>query len=162
MPIRTPKIESLPAQSTLCMRFEVPVDQIGKQLAKVLPAVHAYSLNSGFGGGMPFARYFGPPSFDAKKAKKAKMEAGVPAPKDAEGEGEIKLSQLPACDAVVAIYVGPYDDLPVAHVELADWAKAQGREPAGGSWEFYITDPTEEPDSSQWKTKIYVPLKSKA
>ena len=28
----------------------------------------------------------------------------------------------------------------------------------GAPWEFYITDPTTEPDSSKWKTELFLPV----
>ncbi len=30
--------------------------------------------------------------------------------------------------------------------------------PAGESWEFYLTDPNVEPDTSKWQTKIVWPV----
>jgi len=145
------EIQDVPAQPTLVQRFEVAPDQIGAKLGEVLPAVFNQAIGAKLSPGQPFVRYHG-------TGATMDMEAGVPVDRACEADGEIHASSLPACAAAVTVHQGPYTTLHETHAALATWAAEQRRKPAGGAWEVYITDPTDEPDETQWLTRIYLPL----
>ncbi len=69
------------------------------------------------------------------------------------------LTTYPACRAVMSTHVGPYDGLADAWMQLWAEVQAAGLQPAASPpWDSYVTDPGEEPDSSQWVTEIYIPI----
>ena len=146
------EIQTLEPQPALTIRFRVPSEKIAEKLGDVLPAVFNYAVNNALGPGLPFARYheFGSGTIDA--------EAGLSIETPDEGEGDICATELPGGSTAVTMHMGPYELLKDTHASLIAWAEKHGRKPKGGHWEVYITDPVEEPDSTQWKTKIYQPL----
>lgn len=95
--------------------------------------------------GPAFIRYF-------KTGEEFELQLGIPAPE------EVATATLPGGRVAVHRHVGPFDGLPEAFQHAHRWAEEQGETPAGGSWESYVTDPGEEPDSSKWITDIHVPL----
>lgn len=145
------EIQDVPLQPTLVQRFRVAPDQIGGKLAQVLPAVFNYAMSKQLGPGQPFVRYLA-------VGAELDVEAGVPVTEHSEGDGATVGSSLPAGRTAVTTHRGPYTELSSTHEALQAWVKGQGLEPAGGAWEVYITDPTEEPDESSWLTKVYLPL----
>ncbi len=56
------------------------------------------------------------------------------------------------------IHVGSYDTLETTYGEVVQWMTDHNLVPAGESWEFYLTDPNVEPDTSKWQTKIVWPV----
>ena len=74
------------------------------------------------------------------------------------------LGDLPEGTYVVGRHVGTPDAIPAAHEEVKEWARANGhrldvlKDDKGGLWtghaEHFLTDPTEEPDSSKWVTDL--------
>ena len=145
--------ESLTAQPTLTMRFEVAPQQLAAKFAEVLPAVFGHAVGGGGApAGQPFARYHG------EHDGKLDVEAGVPTMTPGRSGDGISVSELPAGEAAVTTHVGPYDGLGAAHQALTRWAKDNGRQAAGGAWEVYVSDPGEEPDPTKWETRVFLPL----
>jgi effector-binding domain-containing protein len=95
--------------------------------------------------GPPFIRYH-------ETGEEFRLEVGIPAPES------VATATLPGGRVAVYRHIGPFTGLPEAFSAAHAWAEEQGEEPAGGSWESYVTDPREEPDSSKWITDIVVPL----
>lgn len=102
--------------------------------------------------GMPFGRYRGMPT------ETVDVEAGVPISMPVSSEGAVAAGVLPATRAVEALHVGPYDTLVETYSEMAEWMTEQGLQPSDDMWEFYLTDPSEEPDSAKWQTKVVWPV----
>ena len=149
------EVKELPPQPVLTIRFQVPPEQISAKLAEVLPAVHAYITEQGIAAaGQPFSRYHG------VSGGVIDMEAGIATTAPASGKGDIKSGQLPGGPTAITWHVGPYEALQESHEALTTWVQQNGRTPSGGPWEVYVTDPGEEPDSSKWKTQIFLPLKN--
>jgi effector-binding domain-containing protein len=101
--------------------------------------------------GPPFVRYlsFGP---------ECSFEAGFPIATSFPASGRVTISTLPAGEVATAIHVGPYDELKTTYEALMGWVEEQGRKPGGQMWEVYLTDPGTEPDTSKWRTEVFVPL----
>jgi effector-binding domain-containing protein len=94
--------------------------------------------------GPPYIRYL-------RTGAELELELGIPVGPDA-GQS----SGLPGGRAAVLVHVGPFDGLRDACARLQEWA---GDRAAGPLWESYVTNPREEPDSSQWITEIFLPLR---
>ena len=86
------------------------------------------------------------------------LECAVPVHAPMEGTGRVQPSELPTCKAATVTHLGPYDDLPKTWSALTQWMGSQGLQPAAAPWEVYVTDPTEEPDQSKWRTDIFFPV----
>jgi len=145
----------LEPQPTLVMRGKVAPPGLSSLLGEFLPAIYqqlvARQLRP---GGQPFTRYL-----DMKDGQ-FHVEAGIPLVEPADGEGEIEAATLPGGDVASTVHTGPYSALGQAHEAVRSWAAENGREPVGGSWEVYLTDPGEEPDENNWKTAVFLALKS--
>lgn len=54
--------------------------------------------------------------------------------------------------------MGAYDEAGKVHYGIMEYIKANNIELIGAPWEVYVTDPSEEPDTSLWITEIYYPV----
>jgi AraC family transcriptional regulator len=102
--------------------------------------------------GMPFARYRGMPTDSVD------VEAGVPIAETATDRDDIVAGTLPATEAVEAVHVGPYDTLEQTYNEMVAWMSEHNLVPSDEMWEFYLTDPADEPDPQKWETKVVWPV----
>jgi effector-binding domain-containing protein len=73
-------------------------------------------------------------------------------------EGDLKCIVNPAGKYVSTIHRGPYDSVAPAYDALTEWAKANGYEPTGIAYEYYLNDPSADP-SVVAETEIRFPLK---
>ncbi len=89
---------------------------------------------------------------------KIDMECAVPLEKSIKGEGEIKVSELKAGNAVVGHYYGAYEKTNTAHEALHKWMDENHKKTTGSPWEVYVTDPMNEKDTAKWLTEIYYPV----
>ncbi|MBO0834736.1 MAG: GyrI-like domain-containing protein [Actinobacteria bacterium] len=109
--------------------------------------------------GPPFFRYH---IIDMER--KLHVEAGVPVASAVEDDGDVHAGTLPAGRYAVMTHTGAPDSLLAATAQLLDWANARGLAfdvsptEAGESWgcrlESYLTDPSEQPDTSKWQTEL--------
>jgi effector-binding domain-containing protein len=89
---------------------------------------------------------------------KIDMECGIPVDKMIKGEGEIKVSEMKAGNAVVAHYYGDYAGTGAAHELIDKWMKENNKKATGAPWEVYVTDPGVEKDTMKWLTEVYYPI----
>ena len=73
---------------------------------------------------------------------------------DVEG---LAVAELPAGQALREVHVGDYPGLRDAYARLEAALGERGLT-RSTSWERYITGPGDSPDSSTWRTEVYVPL----
>lgn len=66
---------------------------------------------------------------------------------------------LEATKMLVYNYYGPYYNLHTAYSEIKEYCAKYHIEQSGPLREFYITDPTTVKDSTQWLTRIMLPVK---
>jgi Icc-related predicted phosphoesterase/effector-binding domain-containing protein len=134
--------------------FQVAFEDLTAQLGEVLPAVYDLVMDSDIRpAGPPFCRYHGMADgvFD--------VEVGLPVTETTDRGGEIRGRELPGGELAMTTHIGHYKELGLAHSALKSWAKEQGREASGGSWELYLTDPAKVKDPERWRTKLFLPLK---
>ncbi|MDF2438101.1 MAG: hypothetical protein K0Q95_2477 [Bacteroidota bacterium] len=89
---------------------------------------------------------------------KIEMECGIPIGKEIKGEGEVNVIKMPAGNAVVAHYYGPYKGTESAHASIDKFIKENNKKVTGSPWEVYVTDPGVEKDTAKWLTEIYYPV----
>jgi effector-binding domain-containing protein len=109
--------------------------------------------------GPPFFRYH-----VIDMARQIQVEVGVPVMSPVEDDGDIRAGTLPAGRYAVMTHTGAPDTLMAATAELLAWAEACGlawdvsQTDAGERWgcrlESYLTNPAEQPDTSQWQTEL--------
>lgn len=146
--------ENRQAQPTAVCRATLPVTGIGPWLGKVYRSVAGLLAAQQAGpAGPPFARYhrLGDGQFE--------VEAGFPASRPVEGDGEVEPSQLPGGPVAVTVHTGPYDQMEPGYQALASWVTDHHGEVAGDAWEVYFSDPTAQPDPADWRTEIVQPYR---
>ena len=74
---------------------------------------------------------------------------------------ECQLVVLEASTMYIYNYYGEYRYLYTAYEKIKEELEANKLEQAGPMREFYVTDPVKEKDSTQWLTRILVPIKFK-
>jgi effector-binding domain-containing protein len=65
------------------------------------------------------------------------VEVGVQVAKRFEPSGRIVPSTLPGAEVAATVHAGTAAEIGAAHDAVRDWCTAQGRRPAGVSWEIY-------------------------
>jgi effector-binding domain-containing protein len=88
----------------------------------------------------------------------SRISTGVPVEKDAKPWQDIKYFEIPATKAVFAIHTGG-PNTGKTHYAIDDYIKDFGLETKDYVWETYLYDPVMQPDTTQWTTWIYYPLK---
>jgi effector-binding domain-containing protein len=145
--------KTIDEQPVLSMRFTVAPTAISQKLGSVLPRIFMYAQQNGIEmAGQPFSRYHG------MDGGKLEMEAGIPVKEKAKGEGDIVAGALPAGRVVTGTHLGPYEKLGASHEAMKAWAADKQETANGAPWECYVTDPMTEPDSSKWKTELFLPV----
>jgi effector-binding domain-containing protein len=86
------------------------------------------------------------------------VEAGFPVARVLTGKGEISASIIPGGKYISTTHIGSYDSVQPAYDALTEWAKKNGYEPSGIAYEYYLNDPTANPDIIP-ETEIRFPVK---
>lgn len=146
----TTQIESQPV---LGIRTQAKMQDLPNIMGDLFGEVFGYVTRNGEQpSGMPFSRYH---SMDGESVD---MECGLPVRSARDGTARIQPGELPGGIVATVIHKGSYERLPQTWSALFEWIGAQGLNPAGAPWEVYLTDPTAEPDPSQWRTQIFFPV----
>ena len=139
--------------ATIGIRSQVPREQMASFFSESYAKLfHEIGPGGATVVGPPYGRFRGMPS------EPVDVEAGIPVAEAATRHGDILAGTLPAVEAVEAIHVGSYDTLETTYGEVVQWMTDHNLVPARESWEFYLTDPNVEPDTSKWLTKIVWPV----
>lgn len=102
--------------------------------------------------GMPSGLYF---TWDEEN-QETEMAAAVPVSAPVDG---YETFEIAAGKALVIDYLGAYEGLGDAHGAMDEYLKANKLEAKSPVIEEYITDPSTEPDTSKWLTKVTYYLK---
>jgi effector-binding domain-containing protein len=147
-------VKEVKPQPMVSIRTQCHAAEIGASLQEILPEIWSYLQRLGVQpSGPPFTRYHG---LDGNQAD---IESGMPVAEPVEGEGRITPGELPGGTVLTTVHFGPYEKLPEAHDALHIWLRDQNKEPAGPQWEFYWTDPGQEPDPYKRKTELVWPIR---
>ncbi len=147
----------LAAVTYLGKRQTVKWNELGGYFGKTFPAVAEAAGKAGLSmEGHPSALIF---KWDTV-GRTADVFAGIPVKAEEAKEVDgFKLQLVPAGKVLAVPYYGNYDQSEKAHYAIGDKLKADGLELRDAVIEEYVTDPTTEPDTAKWLTKIYYPIK---
>lgn len=146
-------IRSVPQQHTATIKLSCPMEEIGETMGQAFPKLyHAVTKDGGAPAGAPLARYF---SFGGPVIE---FECAVPVSTPIPGDGDVEPGEIGGCEAAFGVHVGPYDTIGQTWEAIGEWVKGEGRTPEGFGWEYYLTDPSEEPDPAKWVTEVYMPV----
>jgi len=73
--------------------------------------------------------------------------------------GDIKAVSYGSMDVIQAVHSGPYSDLMTSYNKIMDYIAVNQIIISGGNFEFYLTDPSMEPDITKLQTIIAFPLR---
>jgi effector-binding domain-containing protein len=147
------EIEELPLQPTLSARLRTPVEELPQHLGRIYGALFQYLAELGEPpAGEPFAAYY---NLDMKAMD---VEIGVAVLRELPAKGELQPGTIPAGRFASTEFTGPYDSLGPAYEALTAFAEAQGVEPSGVAYEFYLNDPSHEPHEEP-RTRIMFPVR---
>ncbi|WP_169581838.1 MULTISPECIES: GyrI-like domain-containing protein [Microbacterium] len=102
--------------------------------------------------GPPFGKYYGMPGATVD------VEAGFPVAAAIASSGEVVPGRLPDSRVVEAEHVGSYDTLEETYAEMQRFMAGEGLTGGDVMWESYLNGPATEPDPTQWRTVISIPL----
>lgn len=88
------------------------------------------------------------------------MAAAVPVPAGASPGNDFAIVNIPATRVAYVDHYGPYEKTLEAHIALEKYLTSRGRKADTPVMEMYITDPSQEKDTSKWLTKVVYPIKS--
>ncbi|MDP4188595.1 MAG: GyrI-like domain-containing protein [Bacteroidota bacterium] len=148
-------IKQTDAIKALTIKAEVPTSAIGTKLGEFYTKLYNYTkANQIRPDGPPFTIYL---KFDPQG--NTDIIVGVPVATESKGEGDILFKVFPAMKVVSTLYMGPYEKMIPVYEAMGKFIKENNLESTGETWEIYLTDPEEVPDSSKYQTLIYFPIK---
>ncbi len=140
-------------QAVLSIRTTVAAQEIphilGKAYGDILQHITSLGENP---AGMPFVAYY---NLDMQALD---IEIGFPTHRSLPGKGAIQPSSIPAGRIATCEYTGPYEEMASAYDEINAWINANGYEPTGVVYEYYLNGPDDTPPSG-YKTRIVFLLK---
>ncbi len=87
------------------------------------------------------------------------MECALPVEEEVQvSDDRIVFKTISSGKAVKAVHMGSYHLLEDTHNTVNQYISDQGLQAAGAPYEIYITDPSDEPDTSKWITQVYYPI----
>lgn len=163
----SPAVERLEAQPYVAIRGEVTPETFRAFIDSNFTKPFAWLGSNGLRpAGAPFIRYR---SLDPD-GNPALIEAGVPVEEMVAPIGvDLVAGELPAGEYVTYLHTGPFqhddlEDLGDASRKVLAWAEERGIDldrtdseygaELGASAEFYLVDPSTEPDFTKWETRI--------
>ena len=152
MPMLSIERRTLEAQPTLFVTRRTARHELAQAIGEGVGKVYTYAQQTGIAlAGHPFTRYFsaGPGLLT--------IAVGFRVSATAIGEGDIEAGPLPAGSAIVAVHGGPYDQLGETYAAAERWMDENRLRPADAPWEWYVTDPAEHPDPTDWRTEVFWP-----
>ena len=150
---KEPRRIHLAGQPVAVVRENVRMDALPAFFDRAFGAVMAALQAQGAGpAGPPFALYRGMPT------ETVDVEAGFPIAGRFTDTGGVVPAELPETDAFEAIHTGPYDTLPATYDAIRQRIEADGGAPADLMWEYYLSDPREQPDPATWQTRVVWPV----
>jgi effector-binding domain-containing protein len=144
-------ISTEPGRHLAATRFDADLAHMDEQMGAAFAAVAAYLGREGVTTPGPALAHY-----DVRPDGMT-VSAGFVVSHPVDGDGTVVDVQLPECEVVSGVHVGPYDELPTAYEQLRDAAEARGRKlDESAMWEEYVTGPEVPPE--QMRTVVSWPL----
>ena len=143
-------------QPIIYLRHTGPHSEFATIFPQCIGKVFTHAMSQGLAiAGHPIARYIdtGPGLWGVDFI----VPLAEPAPASAETD-EFKADALYSGPVAYAEHTGPYETLPETSAAIQRWIMDNGYEVNCAPWEYYETDPGEEPDPAKWVTKVYWPI----
>lgn len=148
------EIREIKPRPVIGIRKTIATSEIGDFIKSTFETVGPFFASNGMEmTGPPVAMYF------ETSESTVDMAAGAPVTSVTATSGDITELELPGGRVASAIYTGPYEGIPNAWDEFMQQLSAQDESGVEPCWEEYLTDPSQEPDSSKWQTLMVQPLK---
>ncbi len=151
------QVEQVENQSVAFIRRVIATDEMTDFFDSSFGAVAEAVAEAGAQiTGPPFGWYQGMPSDTVDVA------AGFPVDGVVAGVipgSEVVVEERVGGQAVVAMHVGSYDGLSDTYAEVMAWMEDNDLVSRDDIWEEYLTDPSEEPDPSNWQTRLVLPVR---
>jgi effector-binding domain-containing protein len=155
-----PTIVQREAQPYVAIKALVTMQELATAIPPLNGEVFGWlAAHGGTPAGPPFWKYN---VIDMER--QLEVEAGVGVQQPVPGDDRVLSATLPAGRYATLVHTGPPNELVDATAALLDWARrrdltwdrsdATGGQRWGARLEFYLTDPDEEPDLSQWETEL--------
>ncbi len=149
---RNVSVQKRTERPSAAIRVRGAVEQLPSIFAEGFTEIVTYLERAGVAPtGAPYATYFN------RDMQDLDIELGFPVARPVAGEGRIQSSSIPGGDWLIAMHVGPYDQVGPVYDEIEREAAESGRELVGTAYEFYF-DPAETPPE-ETRTEIGMPLK---
>ncbi len=141
------------ATPILFIQRQVAPAELQGVFAECFPQIFGHCMQAGHAiAGHPMARYI------SAEEPLFTVDCIIPLQQAAPGEGEIQAGTLQAGPVAFATHSGPYEGLGQSYDAIERWIADNGLTKNGAAWEWYITDPGDEPDPAKWATEIYWPI----
>ncbi len=143
-------------QAIIFLRHAAPHSEFARIFPECIGKVFTHAMAHGLPiAGHPMARYVdtGPGLWGVDFI----VPLAEPAPESAVTE-EFQAGSLYTGPVAFAEHTGPYDTLPETNAAIQQWIMDNGYEVSCAPWEYYDTDPSEEPDPTKWVTQVYWPI----
>ncbi|HEY7268983.1 MAG TPA: GyrI-like domain-containing protein [Dehalococcoidia bacterium] len=147
------KVVNMEREDAAVVRFQCAPGQAGPHLGEAYGEIGGYlhELGLDHDDTKVFGRFL-------TLAPVQDVEAGFTVSRPIAPKGRVQPGVIPAGEAAMTTYVGPYSGLPAAGQALMAWIRETGREPGGPPLEVYVSDPAEVPEA-EIRTDVYIPLK---
>lgn len=145
----------LPHREYIAVKNTIPMSMIqtfyAENYGSILQALQDYNIEP---SGAPSGLYF---SWDMEN-QQIEMAAAIPVPKEVEFDLE-GFEKIPVeGKALFLQYYGDFNNMETPHMAMDDYLKEHHMAPGKVVIEEYVTDPTQELDTSKWLTNIYYVL----
>lgn len=145
----------LEPRTYLAHREKISFSQMKPFFQTHMPGIYRAAMAAGATmAGAPAGLYF---EWDEAN-QTADLATAVPVTEAVNAKGA-EVVNVPAGKALAIDYYGPYEGTGEAHYAMDDCFKAFGYEGNAPVIEEYVTDPSTEPDTSKWLTRIIYLLK---
>lgn len=142
-----------PEQPAAVVRAIVALDGLPDFFGRSYHAIMAAVTDQGCQlAGPPFAKYYGMPT------DRVDLEAGFPIAGPFAATGDVQPGSLPAGRCYEATHTGPYDTLEQTYNLILEQIGKDGATPSDVMWEYYLSDPEQEPDPAKWQTRVCWPV----
>jgi effector-binding domain-containing protein len=132
------------------------MDQFGEQMSRLFPKLAAEVERQGLQmSGVPFSHYL---SYN-RETGVSRYLCGIPVASPGKNSGEFRARAYPEIKVLKAIHTGPYEGFIDSYGTLMDYIAENEIPVTMEAFEFYLTDPLQDPVQTRWKTLLAMPLK---